>query len=334
MDILYEVGLAIAAGVGLEKTTQAAFQQLKKVIPVDLFYLALYEPTEKIVSYYMYQKDGERIEIEPFYLMQKPSLTRYVIQKQETIFIPDFKAENAEVKEDEVVRVSGFDNRTFLGIPLILKGEVIGILSVQAAQPNAYDPSQIKLVETIAQQTSSAVDNAKLFEKMQEMAITDSLTELYNRRCFYMILDNEIERAKRYKSPLSLIMMDIDHFKLVNDKLGHLVGDEVLWSVSERSKKLLRHIDNMFRYGGEEFMIILPETNQEDALNVAERIRSTIAKTAIKTKKGSVKITLSIGVSEYSENHAAPNEFIDSVDRTLYDAKKAGRNCVHVFSKN
>jgi diguanylate cyclase (GGDEF)-like protein len=333
MDILYEVSLAIAAGVGLEKTTQAVFRQLKKVIPVDLFFLALYEPTKKMVSYFMYQQDGKRIDIEPFYLMQKPSLTRYVTQKRETIYITDFKAEDAEVKEDDIIRVPGFDNRTFLGVPLILRGEVIGVLSVQSAEPNAYDSNQIRLVETIAQQTTIAMDNAKLFEKMQEMAITDSLTGLYNRRYFYMILGNEIERAKRYQSSLTLIMIDIDHFKLVNDKFGHLAGDQVLRSVSDICKKLLRHTDNMFRIGGEEFIIILPETNQKEALKVAKRIRSTVAENTFNTKKGSVKITVSIGVSEYGENNPASNEFIESADRTMYDAKKAGRNCVRVFSK-
>jgi len=333
MSILYEISLAIAADIEMEKMSRTVFQQLKKVIPVDLFFLALFEPTEKMVSYFMYQKNGEQIDIEPFHLTQKHSLTRYVIQKRETIFIPDIKAEDDEVKEDEFIRVPGFDNRTFLGIPLILRDEVIGVLSVQTVQPDAYDPNQIRLVETIAQQTSIAIDNAKLFEVTQEMAITDSLTGLYNRRYFYVILDNEIERAKRYQSPLSLIMMDIDHFKLVNDKFGHLAGDEVLHSVSEISKKLLRHIDNMFRYGGEEFVIILPETNQEEALNVAERIRSTIAETAFKTNKGNVKLTVSIGVSEYGENHPTHNEFIESVDRTMYGAKKAGRNCVSGFTE-
>ena len=333
MSILYEISLAIAADIGLEKTARAVFQQLKKVIPADLFFLALYEPTEKIVSYYMYRENGERIDIEPHYLMQKPSLTRYVIKKRETIFIPDFKAEDAEVKENQVIRVPGYDICTFLGVPLILRGEAIGVLSAQANSSNAFDPNQIRLVETIAQQTSIAIDNAKLFEKTQKMAITDSLTGLYNRRHFYLILNNEIERAKRYQSPLSLIMMDIDHFKLVNDKFGHLTGDEVLQSLSETSKEILRQIDNMFRFGGEEFMIILPETDQAEALNVAERMRSTIAETTIKTKNGNVKITVSIGVSEYGENHPTHNEFIESVDRTMYDAKKAGRNRVSCFTE-
>jgi len=332
--ILYEISLAIAAGVGLEKTTQAVFRQLKKVVPTDLFFLALYEKQEKMISYFMYQADAKRIDIEPFYLVQRPSLTRYVIQKSETVYIPDFKAEDSEVKEEDVIRVPGFDNRSFLGIPLILRSEVIGVLSVQSADPNAYNARQIRLVETIAQQATIAMDNAKLFEKMQEMAITDGLTGLYNRRYFYMILNNEIERVKRYSSQLSLVMIDIDHFKKVNDKLGHLAGDEVLQSIAEVCKQLLRQSDNMFRYGGEEFMIVLPETAQEEALKVAERIRETVADMTFETKKGGVKITISLGVSQYdADEFSDPNIFIESADQTLYAAKQAGRNCVRVFSK-
>ena len=168
---------------------------------------------------------------------------------------------------------------------------------------------------------------------MQQMAITDSLTGLYNRRYFYMVLDNEIERTKRYQYPLSLIMMDIDHFKLVNDEFGHLAGDEVLESVAQICKNPLRQSDTIFRYGGEEFMILLPGTNQEEAMHVAERIRSTIAETRFKVNKGEVRITTSMGVSEYSEEHPTANEFIESADRTMYAAKAAGRNCVRVVTE-
>jgi diguanylate cyclase (GGDEF)-like protein/PAS domain S-box-containing protein len=333
MSILYEISLAIAAGAGLEKTTQAVFRQLKKVIPIDLFYLALYEPTKKVLSYFMYKENGERIDIEPFFLFQKQSLTRFVMEKQQTVYIPDFEAKDSVLKEDEVIKVAGFENRTVLGIPLILRGEVMGVLSMQAGKPNTYDHDQIRLLETIAQQTSIAMDNAKLFEKMQTMAITDSLTGLYNRRYFYMILENEIERAKRYQISLSLIMLDIDHFKRVNDQLGHLAGDEVLASFAEVCKNQLRQVDVMFRYGGEEFMILLPESNKEDAMNAAERIRSAITETVFETKKGNVSITTSIGVSEYGEDHPGPNEFVESADKAMYASKDAGRNCVRFFSE-
>lgn len=333
MSILYEINLAIAAGVGLEKTTQAVFRQLKKVVPIDLFYLALYEPAQKLLSYFMYQENGERIDIKPFFMFQKQSLTRFVMEKQQTVYIPDFKAKDSILKEDEVIKVAGFENRTVLGIPLILRGEVIGVISMQAAKPNAYNHDQIRLLETIAQQTSIAMDNAKLFEKMQTMAITDSLTGLYNRRYFYMILENEIERVKRYHISLSLIMLDIDHFKLVNDQLGHLAGDKVLASYADVCRSQLRQSDVMFRYGGEEFMILLPESNKEDAMNAAERIRSAVAQTVFETKKGNVSITTSIGVSEYGEDHPDPNEFVESVDKAMYASKEAGRNCVKYFSE-
>ena len=118
MAILYEISLAIAAGVGLEKTTQAVFRQLKRVIPIDLFYLALYEPVNHIVSYYMYRGSGERVEITPFNLFQKPSMTRYVIEKKETVYIPDFTAPDAELKEQQVMLIPKFHGRTSLGIQI------------------------------------------------------------------------------------------------------------------------------------------------------------------------------------------------------------------------
>jgi len=333
MTILYEISLAIAAGVGLEKTTEAVFRQLKRVIPIDIFYLALYEPCTQMVSFYMFRGNGKRVETKPFNLFQRPSMTRYVIGKKEKVYIPDFKAKDAELKEHQIIPIADFDVRTALSIPLILRGEVIGVLAVESEKVNAYTDRQIKLVETIAQQATIAMDNAKLFERMQQLAITDGLTNLYNRRYFYMVLENEIERARRYASPLSLVMMDIDHFKRVNDKYGHLAGDDVLEAMAGLCKGLLRQADEMFRYGGEEFTILLPETNAELAMNVAERIRRTIAETVFNTDKEQVKISVSMGVTQFDPSYASPGDFIETADKALYEAKQAGRNCVKVYQK-
>jgi len=331
MTILYEISLAIAAGVGLEKTTQAVFRQLKRVIPVDIFYLALYEPDTHMVSYFMFRGNDKRVQIEPFNLLQRPSMTRFVIEKREKVYIPDFKAPDAILKEHQIIPIPEFEGRTALAIPLILRGRVIGALAVESEKVNAYSSRQIKLVETIAQQATIAMDNAKLFERLQQLAITDGLTDLYNRRYFYMMLENEIDRSRRYETPLSLIMMDIDHFKKVNDQYGHLAGDNVLKKVSELSKGLLRQADEMFRYGGEEFTILLPETNNDMAEIVAERIRNMIEETTFKTKKGDVHITVSLGVTEFDDSFKNVGAFIETVDAALYDAKKAGRNCTKTY---
>jgi diguanylate cyclase (GGDEF)-like protein/PAS domain S-box-containing protein len=332
MTTLYEISLAIAAGVGLEKTTETVFRQLKDIIPIDLFYLGLYEPATQIVSYYMYRGNGTRIETKPLNLLERPSMTRYVIEKREKVHIPDFKAPGAMLKENQIIPIAGFELRTALSIPLILRGDVIGVLAIESEKANAYSDRQIQLVETIAQQATDAMDNAKLYERLQELAITDGLTKIYNRRYFYLILQNEIERARRYGTPLSLVMMDIDHFKKVNDRFGHLIGDEVLESVAKLCKNLLRQADELFRYGGEEFMILLPETNADLAQNVAERIRLTVAETEFITKKGTVRISVSLGVAEFNPSLEGPGSFVDSADQALYEAKQAGRNCVRVFN--
>jgi diguanylate cyclase (GGDEF)-like protein len=187
-------------------------------------------------------------------------------------------------------------------------------------------------VETITNQVSVAMDNARLFEQVQLMAITDALTGIYNRRYFFTVGDNEMARAQRYGSNLSLIMLDIDHFKKVNDEFGHLVGDQTLVMITQACSNELRKIDILCRYGGEEFVILLPETSRDEAIIAAERIRKSIEEQKL-TLDGDreVKVTVSIGVSEFGQETGTLKELIDEADQALYRAKEEGRNCVRVF---
>lgn len=169
-------------------------------------------------------------------------------------------------------------------------------------------------------------------ELYRELAATDDLTGLYNRRKFYDFLQDELERAKRYDHPLSIIMVDVDNFKQYNDLNGHLEGDEVLKRLSFLLKENLRSPDIPCRYGGEEFLIILPHTAKERALFVAERLRRVIQETTFLWQGAMIagKITISGGVISYPEDGINPIELVDRVDKALYEAKRRGKN--HVFS--
>ncbi len=165
-------------------------------------------------------------------------------------------------------------------------------------------------------------------ERYREMSITDSLTKLYNSRHFFRQLGYEVERAKRYETPLSLILLDIDDFKGYNDAFGHLEGDGVLKVLSEVLRKDLRTSDTAYRYGGEEFTLLLPETASEDALIAAERLRYDFEHRGLTPLPGlEVHMTISIGVSQYfpEEN---PSEFLKRVDEGMYEAKRQGKNRV------
>ena len=175
-------------------------------------------------------------------------------------------------------------------------------------------------------------ERVRMMEKLQRLAITDGLTKLHNSRSFYSQLEVEVDRFNRYKHPLSLLLLDIDHFKEYNDNYGHLEGDKVLVRISQLIKACLRKLDTAYRYGGEEFTVILPETSGEEAVLVAERIRKTIQTEKFKPESAKeLGITISIGVAQYAAEEQL-STFIQRADKAMYHSKQEGRNRVTSLS--
>ena len=175
-------------------------------------------------------------------------------------------------------------------------------------------------------QSETALKNA--LEEVERLAITDSLTSLYNRRHLFELADREFQRARRYRIPLSIMMVDIDEFKRVNDTYGHAIGDQVLQGVAECCRKELRGVDVIGRYGGDEFVALLPETGLPAACQVAERLRRSIAERVLDTRAGRVAVTVSLGIAVMDDEHLTPETLIDRADKALYVAKQNGRNRV------
>lgn len=171
-------------------------------------------------------------------------------------------------------------------------------------------------------------ERIRMMEKLQKLAVTDGLTKLYNSRSFYSQLETEVDRFNRYKHPLSLLLLDLDHFKDYNDSYGHIEGDKVLVRFSQIIRSCLRTNDTAYRYGGEEFTVILPETGGEEAGTVAQRIRAALETERFSPVNGKdVKITISIGVTEYQPKEEL-STFIQRADRAMYRSKQKGRNMV------
>jgi diguanylate cyclase (GGDEF)-like protein len=174
-------------------------------------------------------------------------------------------------------------------------------------------------------------ERIRMMEKLQRLAITDGLTKLYNSRSFYSQLELEVDRIKRYQHPLTLLVLDIDHFKSYNDKYGHLEGDKVLVRFSQIIRSCLRTNDSAYRYGGEEFTVILPETAGEEASTVAQRIRAALEAEPFTPKGGEVvTVTISIGVTEYHPTEEL-STFIQRADQAMYRSKRNGRNKVSML---
>ncbi len=208
--------------------------------------------------------------------------------------------------------------------PIKSRGKLIGILALGRKQSRSlYSHEDIGLVMSMASQAGIIIENAQLYSQAIAWATTDGLTELYNHRHFHELLEQEINRGSRFGTTFSLIMLDIDLFKDYNDTYGHLAGDEVLRKVGKCIKTTIRSIDAAFRYGGEEFATILPETQLDDAYRVAERIRKTIE---VQASSGVVPITASLGVASWPIDGMIKEEVIARADAALYRAKQTGRN--------
>jgi diguanylate cyclase (GGDEF)-like protein len=216
-----------------------------------------------------------------------------------------------------------------VSLPLVSGGENVGLVSMCSARPNAFGALDVQLFSLVSYQLSAALRNSLLLQRTWEQAIRDSLTGMFNRRHFDERLEEEHRRTTRYHHPLSVVMVDVDHFKTINDQHGHPAGDRVLKAISEALVEATRTSDMVFRYGGEEFAVLLPETSIEEAVLVAERIRGLVPRRVRQSAKVA-PVTVSLGVAGMGGDIPALSAegLVGRADGALYLAKQSGRNRV------
>lgn len=262
-----------------------------------------------------------------------------VLRTGKPLLIPNIQAEQARHHEprsywDWLDRYSVY---SLLVVPLHAKDHPLGTLlllrikSQSANQPTTpYTLEDLQFFEDLSGRAALAIENARLYEEVQRLSVTDPLTGLFNRRGLLTLGENELRRAHRFRHPTTMIMVDIDHFKKVNDTYGHAVGDDVLRVVGERLRHSLRTQDILARYGGEEFAILVPECNAQMAELVAERLRLLFENHPVETQSGDIAITVSLGAAVNRMMQEDLLVLLDRADSALYAAKQAGRNCVKV----
>ena len=215
-------------------------------------------------------------------------------------------------------------------VALEIRDHLVGLLVYEKAAPAL----QQEILIIFSRQAALTIENAKLFAKVEEMALRDTLTGIYNRRYFHQILDYELNRAKRYHQSLSLLFIDLDHFKDINDSFGHSVGDQFLKQIASKLQSLFRTTDLVARYAGDEFVAVLPATGTEGAMVLAHRLQENLGNYQIMVRGRTLQVSVSIGVDTYEGMEGIGGiTFIDRADKAMYEAKAQGRNCVKSFQE-
>ncbi|MBS1250142.1 MAG: Response regulator PleD [Chloroflexi bacterium] len=245
-------------------------------------------------------------------------------EKQPKLFNNIQESEDIAVTNDHITEISSVHSA--ICVPLLSKGTPLGVLSLDSTKKDAFTEADLELLASFAATATSAIINAQLHAKVQKLAITDSLTQTLNRRGLFQWGEYELERNKRFERPIAAIFFDLDHFKETNDNYGHGAGDQILSQVVSRCQAVIRQVDILGRYGGEEFVIILPESGQAEAFLIAERVRKSIAATPFTIDSQKIDMTLSLGVAEITPETKTLSDLIKAADRAMYQSKQNGRN--------
>jgi diguanylate cyclase (GGDEF)-like protein len=220
-----------------------------------------------------------------------------------------------------------------IATPIRTKDRILGAFVSFSTAPRTLGQADLESAAELADFTAIVVENARLFAEVQRSATTDSLTGVFNTRFFREVLSREAARAQRYSTSLSLLMIDVDSFKMINDTFGHLVGDKVLMEIGHILQKTVRNTDLVFRCGGDEFGVVLPGTSSEGALHAAEKILQRVqAGTILQMMGYAGSITVSIGISDYQRGTHFET-LVAEADQALYASKRASKNCVRTFAK-
>ncbi|NIA17244.1 MAG: diguanylate cyclase, partial [Planctomycetes bacterium] len=233
-------------------------------------------------------------------------------------------------KNEHIAYTKNYHSNECIIAPLICQSRVVGVLNLaDKIDGDHFTPEDITLIELFRQLIGASIGNIKLFEKTQHQAMTDGLTNLANHKTFYKTLERELRRLQRYGEYLSVIMIDIDNLKPINDNYGHRAGDLAIKHVSKKIFACIRKSDTAARYGGDEFAVILPNTSLTDAVIAAERMVSDVANSVVMWERHRLKLSISVGVGQY-DSSCCPEQITRQSDNALYAAKLAGKNTVKI----
>ena len=325
--VFQELGKALTSSLQLDQVLRTIMEKIDEFLRPDNWSLLLLDEAKQELYFELaVGKASQALKDVRIKLGQ--GIAGWVAQHGEVVIVPDTTKDTRFFgKVDEKTKM---ETRSIVAVPVKFRDTCLGVIElINCVGPEGFDPRDLKLLEALSDFAAIALENARHVKRIHELTIKDDCTSLYNARHMGFILDTEIYRSQRYTYEFSIVFIDLDHFKQVNDTHGHLVGSRLLAEMGEAMKANCRLIDFAFRYGGDEFVILLPQTSKDNAINVARRLHRLIRETVWLQKEGlNIHITPSVGLAAYPVDAKTKEGLLHLADEAMYLVKNTNRDSV------
>src|SRR5262250_1906763 len=326
--IFNDVAKALTSSLNLDSILQTIMDKMAEFFRPDTWSLLMVDE-QKDELYFAIAVGDAAETLKTVRMKMGEGISGWVARHGESLIVPDVYNDPRFAKRvDEMTK---WKTRSIICVPLQSKHRVLGVIQLINCAMESFGEQEMFFLHALCDYAAIAIDNARAVEKIQELTITDDCTGLYNARHLYKTLESEVYRSARFGYEFSVVFLDLDHFKHVNDTHGHLVGSKLLQEIGFKIKSQLRLIDYAFRYGGDEFVILLPQTDKHSALVVAKRIQDMMRKTIFLSEDGlNLNVRCSMGLATYPEDAKSSLEIIRQADEMMYMVKNSTRDNIAV----
>jgi len=331
LAIFHDVAKALTSSLDLDSILQTIMDKMAEYFRPDTWSLLMVDE-ENNDLYFAIAVGSASESLRNVRLKVGEGIAGYVAKHGERLIVPDVYTDPRFSKRiDEMTR---WETRSMICFPLRSRLRVLGVIQLVNVDMNHFGDQEVFFLQSLCDYAAIAIENARAFEKIQELTITDDCTGLYNARHLYKTLETEVYRSARFGYEFTVVFIDLDHFKQVNDTYGHLIGSKLLAEIGYLIKAQLRLIDYAFRYGGDEFVVLLPQTGKDSALVVAKRLRDSLRTSTFCKDEGlNLNIRASMGVATYPHDAKTPHDVIRQADEMMYLVKNTSRDNIGIAQR-
>ena len=331
LNIFHDVAKALTSMLDLDSILQAIMEKMAEYFRPDTWSLLMVDE-ERNELYFAIAVGSAAEALKNVRLKVGEGIAGWVAKHGERLIVPDVLTDPRFAKRiDEMTK---WETRSIICVPLRSKHRVLGVIQLVNVNMQGFSDQELFFLQSLCDYAAIAIENARSVEKIQELTITDDCTGLYNARHLYKTLETEVYRSARFNYEFTVLFIDLDHFKQVNDTHGHLIGSKLLAEIGYLIKAHLRLIDYAFRYGGDEFVVLLPQTGKDSALVVARRLRDTLRTTLFCKEEGlNLNIRASIGVATYPHDAQTTHDVIRQADEMMYLVKNTTRDNIGIAQR-